>query len=63
MPTYEWGGLNISYAPHPDASVYKKTREYARLPLSQFSMIDHARQQEVDDFYLVCLSRYVFYSE
>ncbi|XP_018566919.1 UPF0573 protein C2orf70 homolog B-like [Anoplophora glabripennis] len=54
VPSYEWGGLNISYAPHPDASVYKKTIEYARLPKSQFSMLDAARQQEVDDFYLAC---------
>ncbi|KAJ8925983.1 hypothetical protein NQ315_009838 [Exocentrus adspersus] len=52
VPTYDWGGMNISYAPHPDASVYKKTRGYVTLPQSQFSMIDAARQQEVDDFYL-----------
>ncbi|KAJ8971810.1 hypothetical protein NQ317_004840 [Molorchus minor] len=55
VPRYEWGDLPISYTPHPDASVFgKKQEQYLKLPPSQFSMLDRARQQEVDNFYVLC---------
>nr|CAI5856755.1 unnamed protein product [Callosobruchus analis] len=54
MPHYEWGGMEYVYTPQPDVSAYKKAEKYLNLPPSNFSMIDRARHQEVDDFYVVC---------
>ncbi|XP_060536729.1 uncharacterized protein LOC132708410 isoform X2 [Cylas formicarius] len=41
------------YAYHPSASIYKKTNQYLQFPKGDVSMIDAARQQEVEDFYIL----------
>ncbi|KAJ8935428.1 hypothetical protein NQ314_012848 [Rhamnusium bicolor] len=54
VPPYDWGMSHIPYTPHPDVSISVKSLDkYLKLPQSQFSMLDPARQQEVDDFYLL----------
>ncbi|XP_050305537.1 protein FAM166C-like [Anthonomus grandis grandis] len=54
MPPQEWGVITSPYTPHPDISIFKKPCKYNRFPLSEISMLDKARQQEVDDFYMAC---------
>ncbi|ENN72004.1 hypothetical protein D910_08675 [Dendroctonus ponderosae] len=54
MPAQEWGVLTSPYTPHPDISIYGKPSKYLQFPPSGISMLDAARQQEVDDFYRAC---------
>jgi len=49
----EWGSAPSFYTPHPDASIYKSSSKHLTFPPSEISMLDVARQQEVDDFYKV----------
>lgn len=57
MPSQEWGVLTSPYTPHPDISIYGKPSKYLKFPPSGISMLDAARQQEVDDFYSVRLRK------
>ncbi|CAG9764836.1 unnamed protein product [Ceutorhynchus assimilis] len=54
MPNLEWGKSTSIYTPHPDVSAYKNGSKHLKFPHSQITMLDGARQQDVDDFYMAC---------
>ncbi|KAL1501023.1 hypothetical protein ABEB36_006428 [Hypothenemus hampei] len=54
MPPQEWGVTTSPYTPHPDVSIFQKPCKYRTFPQSEISMLDAARQQEIDNFYMAC---------
>lgn len=45
--------MDSIYTPSPDVAFCKQSQKYLKFPQSEFTMLDKARQQEVDDFYIV----------
>lgn len=59
MPPYEWGLMSTPYSPKPDISCSGRKTNWNRMlhmPKPLFSMLDPGRQDEVDNFYKVCVT-------